>query len=78
MGEVVNLGNVTTLDLPPERVLAAAAEADLESVVILGYDQGGEEYFASSIADGGTVLWLIERLKLALLKVPTQELEDDQ
>ena len=31
-------------------------------------DMDGEEYFASSIADGGTVLWLIERMKLQLLR----------
>ena len=28
---------------------------------------GDEEYFASSYADGGTVLWLLERLKKRLI-----------
>jgi hypothetical protein len=36
---------------------------------VLGYDAGGDEYFASSYADGGTVLWLMERLKKRLLQV---------
>lgn len=60
---------VTRLDVPPERIIKAAQERDLASVVILGYDQEGAEYFASSIADGGAVLWLMERLKQQLLNV---------
>ena len=34
----------------------------------MGYTETGEEYFASSIADGGDVLWLMERMKAALLR----------
>lgn len=68
MAKVVPLNNVTRLDLPPDRVLAAA-EGALESVVIMGWDKEGECYFASSIADGGTVLWLMEKLKLKLMGV---------
>ncbi|HDY64849.1 MAG TPA: hypothetical protein ENH84_01280 [Phycisphaerae bacterium] len=68
MAEIINLECVTRLDLPPDRILKAALdEGDLESVVILGYDSQGEEYFASSIADCGAVMWLMERLKLQLL-----------
>ncbi len=69
MGKVVNLDVVTRLDLPPSRILRGALDTDLESVVILGYDRDGEEYFASSVADGGAVLWLMERLKAQLLSV---------
>lgn len=57
---------VTRLDLPPDRVLQQAVGA-LESVVILGYDRDGLEYFASSLADGSDVLWLLERCKRQLL-----------
>lgn len=63
----MTLGGVTRLDLPADRVLAAAA-GRLESVVLLGYSTTGEEYFASSLADGGDVLWLIERCKAKLLE----------
>ncbi len=73
MGDVVMLGNVTRLDLPPERILDAARDAGLETVVICGYDKDGKEYFASSVADGGTALWLLERLKLKLLGVISHE-----
>jgi hypothetical protein len=67
--EVVELNMVTKLDLPAERVLRRAIEAGVQSVVIVGYDADGEEYFCSSIADGGTAVWLMERCKLKLLRM---------
>jgi hypothetical protein len=68
MGEVIPLGCVTRLDLPVDRILEGAA-GKLESVVLMGYTKDGEEYFASSIADGGDVLWLLEKCKQALFEV---------
>jgi hypothetical protein len=66
---VVILPVVTRLDVPVERIINAAMEADLESIVIVGYDKDGEQYFASSIADGGTILWLFEKAKKDLLAI---------
>lgn len=66
ISNVVNFSGVTSLDLDAERVIEAA-KGQLKGVVIVGYDQEGEEYFASSYADGGTVLWLVERMKIKLL-----------
>jgi len=68
VSKVVNIGCITRLDLPPDRLLEHAI-GKLEGVVILGYDKEGGEYFASSYADGGDVLWLLERLKKQLLEV---------
>jgi hypothetical protein len=70
MGEVINLNNATSLDIPADRVLKAAIEK-LDKVVLMGYDKDGNEYFASSVADGGTVLWLMERLKITLMGIDT-------
>lgn len=67
MGEVVNWRGITTLPLDPERVIDAA-KGKLERVVIIGRTVDGEEYFASSEADGGTVMWDLERAKLRLLR----------
>ena len=64
---VIPLGNVTRLDLPPEQVLEGAKESIGEGVVIIGWDKEGELYFASSIADGGEVNWLLDHAKIALL-----------
>jgi hypothetical protein len=69
MGDVVNLPVITTLDLPPERILQAAMDKDLDEVVIVGFDKNGELYFASNKSDGGGVLWLFELAKKALLEV---------
>lgn len=66
---VIPLAGVTRLDLPADRVLESAKEHCRDGVVIIGYDKDGDEYFASSIADYRTVLWLLERLKLRLLEI---------
>lgn len=58
---------VTFHDLPPDRLLEAA-KGHLDSVVILGWDKDGDIYFASSKADGGEVMWLIEFAKRALME----------
>ena len=69
MSNAVVLNTVTKLDIPVDRVIDQAKVAGLAGVVVLGYDQEGNEYFASSYADGAAVLWLMERLKLQLLTV---------
>jgi len=63
---LVYFDGITRLDMPPEKVLHAALDADMEGVVVIGW-QEGEFYAASSIADGGEVLWLLEKLKQHLL-----------
>lgn len=68
MSNVVNIGCVTKLDLPIDTVLEGAKDK-LDAVVIIGYTKDGDEYFASTFADGGSVLWLLEKCKKQLLKV---------
>ena len=72
MGKVIPLGGVTRLDLPPDKILEGA-KGQLEGVVIMGYDKDGSQYFASSYADGGEVLWLLESCKKTLMEVKTGE-----
>jgi len=71
MNKVLPLNNVTRLDLPVDRVLEEA-KGKLEGVVLLGFDNDGEEYFASTYADGGTVLWLLANCKKQLLEVEVE------
>jgi len=68
---VIPLGNITRLDLPTDRVLDAVKGDCSDGVVVVGFDNEGQLYFASSISDGGNVLWLLEQAKLALLKGDT-------
>ena len=71
--EIIELETITSLDLPPERIIRKAVEANLESVIVIGYDSDGAEYFASSVADGGSVIWMLERAKLRLLRTVDAE-----
>lgn len=65
--DIIDLPCVTSHDLPPDRVLETAI-GQMEGVLVIGYDLDGKEYFASSYADGGNMLWLLERCKLAILR----------
>lgn len=68
MSNVVRFTGITNLDLDPNLVLQEAID-ELDGVVILGYDKDGDEYFASSIADGGEVNWILDRAKAKLINI---------
>lgn len=70
---VIPIGGITKLDLPVDRVLQEAKEWACEGVIIIGWDTDGDLGFASSIADGGEVLWLLEKAKQALLNQGVNE-----
>lgn len=68
MGKVIPIGGITRLDLDPDQILEAA-KGTLDGVVILGWTKDEKcEFFASSWADGGDVIWLLEMCKKALLE----------
>jgi len=68
MTKVVRFPGVTRLDLDPDMILREAI-GELEGVAIIGYAKDGTEHFASSYADGGTVVWLLERAKFKLMQI---------
>ncbi len=72
MSNVIQWRGITRLDLDPDVVLENT-KGQLEGLIIIGYDKDGQEYFASSYADGGDVLWLLERMKLRLLNVAAED-----
>lgn len=53
--------------------LEAATRADLDEVIVLGWDKDGELFFSASNGNGPECLWLIEKAKLALLNVGDEE-----
>lgn len=63
---VVVLRGVTPLDLDPKRVLKAAYDRELEDVVVIAHGKDGGWYFASSLADGGDVLWHLRKAERKL------------
>lgn len=64
--KIISYTGITRLDIDPDQILDRAG-GQLEGVVILGYTKEGDEYLAASYADGGTVLWLLERCKASLM-----------
>lgn len=66
-GNIVLFSGITRLDMPADQILECAI-GELDRVVVIGYHKDWSEYFASSIADGGEVNWLLDRFKLMLLK----------
>lgn len=66
--KITVLDVATTLDLQAERILNAALKEKLAGCFVIGVDSQGELYFASTYADGGTVLWWMEKAKKALLE----------
>lgn len=69
MTNIINLPVITKLDLDADKTLENLA-GKLSGFVLAGYDKDGNEFFSSTYADGGDVIWLLERCKLVVL---TQE-----
>lgn len=68
MSKVIPFTGITKLDLDADTTLENL-KGKLEGFVIVGYTPDEKEFFASTYADGGTALWLLERLKKQLLEV---------
>lgn len=58
----------TRLPLTPERVLSAALKEPLKRVLVIGVEEDGTEYFATSEPDGAVMLWDMERCRHRLMK----------
>jgi hypothetical protein len=57
----------TRLKTPVPKILASAAGARLEDVVVIGWRETGEMYFASSQSNGAEVLWLLRQAEHELI-----------
>ena len=71
MNNVISFGGITKLDLDPDIVLESN-KGCFEGFILAGWDKDGNEVFASTYADGGTVIWLLERMKIRLLTVEVE------
>lgn len=58
----------TPNDFDANIMLEAATSANLESVIIIGWDKDGDMFFSSSMGDGPECLWLIKKAEKALLE----------
>lgn len=53
--------------IDPSRILWAALKANVAELVVVGRDQGGRLYFASSQADGRETAYLLQRAQHRLM-----------
>ena len=58
----------TYADLDPDKILKAAV-GELKEVVIVGYKDNGDFYFASTRSSGPDTLWLLAQAQSKLLAV---------
>jgi len=65
--KVIPLNTVTTLDIPPERILEAAKLHDLYQVLIIGADKNGDLFVACSTGDMAIANWMLDHAKVRLL-----------
>ena len=56
---VIHLHQSTTDDIPPERVIEAALNANLSVAIVIGRRADGSIYFASSTGDVTEAHWLV-------------------
>lgn len=66
--KVIRFPGITKLDLDPDLILQEAV-GKLEGCVIVGFDKDGNDFFASSYADSGDVVYHLERGKWRLMKL---------
>lgn len=59
---------ITPNDYDANIMLEAATRAELDNVIIIGWDKNGDMFFSSSMGDGPECLWLIEKAKKSLLE----------
>ena len=64
---VTDFPGETRLRTPVPKILAIAAGAGLEDVIVVGWRESCEMYFASSQADGAQVLWLLRQAEHELI-----------
>ena len=56
---VIYLSEATADDIPPERVIEAALDANLSVAIVIGRRPDGTIYFASSTGDVKEAHWLV-------------------
>jgi hypothetical protein len=71
MAKILPINKIEHLDVPVEDVLSIIPS--LDTVIIAGWTKDGDEYFASSVDSGGTILWLIERMRKRLLEIAEEQ-----
>jgi len=66
--EITTLGVVTTLQMPASSILRNINDLNIvDSLVVVGWDNDGDLFFAANYSDGGDAILLLELAKRKLL-----------
>lgn len=60
---VIEFSGMTKLPIPVSKVLREAQKTKLTDVIVMGWDENGDLYVASSACSAPEILWLIDRGK---------------
>lgn len=74
--KIIDFSGCTTLDIPPERVIRGAEQADLKCIIIIGETED-ELYMATSMGRNADVIYLLEQAKHRLLSGDYDEVRDE-
>ncbi|MCZ4270904.1 hypothetical protein [Maritalea porphyrae] len=75
MSNVIQFTGLTRNDMEPDSILENSI-GELSEVVLVGFDKEGDFVFASSKADAGETIFLLERGKHKLMQC-CDDLEDE-
>ena len=64
---VYPIGGIAKLDVPVESVCEGVVET-MKEVIFIGWDKDDELVAASTLSDGGEIIWMLEKLKQMLLE----------
>jgi hypothetical protein len=74
---VVEFSGATRLDIKPEKILEGALKHCLKTVIVLGIDLEGAEYFAYSTGAVQQLNWMLDRAKLEVMMMYIDDREED-
>lgn len=72
------IGSTAGPDLDPARIMERAQAAGLKGVVVLGHDENGDEYMATSYSDIRGMLWLLRRAEHVLMTIADESIGEGE
>lgn len=74
--DIIEANFNTSLDIPAEKILAGAQAANLTECTVLGYDENGEFYIASTTSDLAKVAFILNRAMHKVMMLADDNEED--
>lgn len=65
--DLVRFPGTTKVNLPAANVLETAVACDLKEAIVIGRNQDGSAFYASSLGDAGHILLELEKFKRMLM-----------